>query len=60
ISLMVLNWVDLAVMSGFTLLLVPFLMRGRRLNRLEGGVLVVGYGVYCIYLVKPEWLGISG
>ncbi|MBK1826997.1 calcium/sodium antiporter [Haloferula rosea] len=59
ISLKVLNWVDLAVMSGFTLLLVPFLMRGRRLNRIEGSVMVVGYFVYCIYLVKPEWLGIS-
>jgi len=60
ISLKVLNWVDLAVMGGFTLLLVPFLMRGRRLNRIEGSVMVVGYFVYCIYLVKPEWIGLAG
>lgn len=59
ISLDVLNWVDLAVMSAFTLLLVPFLMRGRRLNRIEGSVMVIGYFVYCIYLVKPEWLGLA-
>lgn len=59
IALDALNWVDLAVMSGFTLLLVPFLMRGQRLNRIEGSVMVVGYFLYCIYLVKPEWLGLA-
>lgn len=51
---------DLGVMCGFTLLLVPFLMRGARLNRIEGGVLVIGYLAYCVWLVKPEWFGLSG
>ena len=45
---------DLWVMSGFTLLLVPFLVRGARMNRWEGAVLLVCYGVYCTWLVKPD------
>lgn len=55
-----LNHVDVLVMSGFTVALVPLILRGRRINRIEGGLLLVGYFTYCIYLVKPEWLGISG
>ena len=50
---------DLAVMGGVTLLLVPFLMGGKRINRLEGAVLMIGYFVYCTWLVKPEWFGVT-
>jgi len=42
--------VDLAVMLGFSLLLVPFLMTGLRLSRREGGVLLVLYLTYVAYL----------
>lgn len=37
---------DQWVMLGTALLLLLFLYTGRRLSRFEGGVLVVGYGVY--------------
>ncbi|WP_309044323.1 calcium/sodium antiporter [Marinobacter sediminicola] len=37
---------DQWVMLGTSLLLLLFLYTGRRLSRLEGGVLVVGYGIY--------------
>ncbi|MEP4076560.1 calcium/sodium antiporter [Haloferula sp.] len=53
------NPVNLWVMGGVTLILVPFLAWGRRINRFEGTTLVVGYLVYCIWLVKPEWLGMA-
>lgn len=52
-----LNRLDLAVMSGFTLVLVPFLAKRARINRIEGGLLLVGYFTYCVWLVKPEWFG---
>jgi cation:H+ antiporter len=52
-----LNRIDLAVMSGFTLALLPVLMRKRRINRIEGALLLVGYFTYCLWLVKPEWFG---
>jgi cation:H+ antiporter len=58
ISLVSLAWVDLAVMGGFTLVLVPFLLGGARLNRIEGGLMLGAYLLYCVYLVKPEWLGV--
>lgn len=37
---------DQWVMLGTALLLTLFLYTGRRLSRLEGGVLLVGYGIY--------------
>jgi cation:H+ antiporter len=37
---------DQWVMLGSSVLLLVFLYTGRRLSRLEGGVLLVGYGVY--------------
>ena len=50
---------DVVVMCGFTLLLIPFLARGARLNRFEGAILLGGYLVYCVSLVKPQWLGLG-
>jgi cation:H+ antiporter len=41
---------DFAVMIAFSLLLVPLLYTGRRLHRLEGVALLVGYGVYLLVL----------
>ncbi|GAA5480811.1 calcium/sodium antiporter [Haloferula sargassicola] len=52
-----LNRLDLWVMGGFTLALVPLLARGARINRVEGALLMVGYFTYCTWLVKPEWFG---
>lgn len=40
---------DQWVMLGTSLLLLLFLYTGRRLSRLEGGILLAGYGVY-VYL----------
>ncbi len=60
ISVAALSAVDLAVMAVVTVLLVPFLAKGMRLNRIEGGLLVAGYLAYCVWLVKPEWFGVSG
>jgi cation:H+ antiporter len=37
---------DQWVMLGSSVLLLVFLYTGRRLSRLEGGILLVGYGVY--------------
>ena len=37
---------DQWVMLGTSLLLLVFLYSGRRLSRAEGGVLLIGYGIY--------------
>ncbi|MBT8121291.1 MAG: sodium:calcium antiporter, partial [Gammaproteobacteria bacterium] len=37
---------DQWVMLGTSLLLLVFLYTGRRLSRMEGGMLLLGYGVY--------------
>ena len=58
ITVQSLNRIDLAVMCGFTLALVPILFRGRTINRIEGGLLLVGYLSYCVWLVKPEWFAV--
>ena len=39
---------DQWVMLGSSLLLLLFLYTGRRLSRLEGGILLAGYGVYVV------------
>lgn len=39
--------VDLAVMGGLTLLLVPMMLTGRRITRVEGALLLTGYLGYC-------------
>ncbi|MFC7335811.1 calcium/sodium antiporter [Haloferula chungangensis] len=49
------NPVNLWVMGGVTLILVPFLAWGQKINRIEGGILVVGYLIYCTWLVVPQW-----
>ncbi len=42
--------VDLYVMIGFTLLLVPILWKGRVIMRWEGAVLLLSYFGYCTFL----------
>ena len=42
--------VDLYVMIGFTLMLIPILWKGRRITRWEGSILLVGYFAYCGFL----------
>jgi cation:H+ antiporter len=49
--------VDLGVMLLATAVLVPFMISGFLLSRIEGAVLVVGYGVYCAWLVNPGLFG---
>jgi len=44
---------DLWMMIGVTVLLVPFLATGRRLNRIEGGLLFASYGGY-LFLIWPK------
>ncbi|NNE91855.1 MAG: calcium/sodium antiporter [Verrucomicrobiales bacterium] len=42
--------VDLVVMLGFTLFLLPLMWTRRRVSRWEGSALLIGYIAYCIYL----------
>jgi len=42
---------DLGVMVGFTLLLLPFMKTGFRLQRWEGALLLAGYIAYVVHLV---------
>lgn len=44
---------DLWMMIGVTALLVPFLATGKRLNRIEGGLLFASYGGY-LFLIWPK------
>jgi len=39
-------WFDQWIMLGAAVLLTLFLVSGRRLSRLEGVVLLMGYGAY--------------
>jgi cation:H+ antiporter len=55
-----LGTIDVVVMCAFTVLLIPFLVTGHRINRTEGGILLGGYLVYCAWLVQPQWFGVSG
>jgi cation:H+ antiporter len=43
---------DLAVMFGLTLILLPLMRIGFRISRLEGGLLFVGYIVYVVYRLQ--------
>ncbi|GHC58670.1 calcium/sodium antiporter [Roseibacillus persicicus] len=45
-----LEMTDLAVMTGVTVLLFPFMLTRRALSRLEGGILLGGYLVYVVLL----------
>lgn len=45
-----LEMADLAVMSGITVLLFPFMLTRKTLSRMEGGILVAGYCIYVIWL----------
>jgi cation:H+ antiporter len=49
--------IDLGVMLLATAVLVPFMISGFLLSRIEGAVLVIGYGVYCAWLVNPGMFG---
>ena len=42
--------VDLLVMTGFALILLPMARSGRTISRIEGGVLLVLYGCYIAWL----------
>ena len=42
--------VDVAVMVAFAFVLVPMLWSGRRLVRVEAGLLAAGYAAYVVYL----------
>lgn len=44
-----LKWVDLGVMFGMALIVLPLITTGARLRRFEGGVLLGGYLAYCIW-----------
>jgi len=43
-------WPDLWVMLGFSVLLWPFLVTGRRLSRVEGSILLAGFVAYFTWL----------
>ena len=43
---------DLAVMLAFSIVVVPFLVTGHRISRLEGGVLLLSYAAYIGFLYR--------
>ncbi|QQL44397.1 calcium/sodium antiporter [Sulfuriroseicoccus oceanibius] len=43
------NPTNLYVMAGVTLLIFPMMITAKRLSRIEGVVLLVGYAAYCVY-----------
>jgi cation:H+ antiporter len=45
-------WLDLPVMIGFALVLVPMMLIGMRISRLSGVLLLVGYAAYVWYLIE--------
>lgn len=42
--------IDVIVMIGFSLVLIPFLLTGLRLGRLEGAIFIALYATYVVYL----------
>lgn len=46
------GWVDLGLMVGLVVVLLPLLWTGFRLNRLEGGILLATYIGYIYYLLN--------
>lgn len=45
------SWVDLGVMMGLTILIMPFMWSRMRLNRMEGGILVVIAVSYSVMVI---------
>ena len=43
-------WIDLFVMCGFSLVIWPFLRLDMKMTRIEGAILVAGYGAYIAWL----------
>ncbi len=43
---------DFLWMIGFTLLLYPIMRSGHRITRMEGGILLLVYGLYIYFLLK--------
>lgn len=41
------SYVDISVMMGVTILILPFMWSKMRLTRIEGGILLAGYVIYC-------------
>lgn len=49
-----LRFVDLPLMMLATLICVPVFLSGRRVTRIEGGLLVAGYAAYLTYLITAR------
>ena len=47
-----LMWLDLPVMIGFALVLLPLMLWRRQISRLAGVMLLLGYGAYLWYLLE--------
>jgi cation:H+ antiporter len=47
-----LMWLDIPVMIGFALVLVPMMMMGLKITRLNGALLLLGYAAYVAYLLQ--------
>ena len=45
------QWIDLAVMCGFTVILWPMMRTGHKISRVEGVILLAGYVGYITWLV---------
>jgi cation:H+ antiporter len=44
-------FVNLPIMVGVSLLCLPIFLSGRRISRLEGGLMIGGYALYMGYLI---------
>ena len=49
-SITEINMVDLGVMLAFTFALLPVMLTRRKVGRIEGALLLLGYVSYCVYL----------
>jgi cation:H+ antiporter len=46
--------IDIPIMVGVALLCVPIFITGRRVSRIEGGVMVAAYLLYLGYLLAAQ------
>lgn len=51
ISISVSSFVDLGILLGVTLIAYAFVVTGKTINRIEGGIMVFLYGLYMLYAI---------
>ena len=51
VQIMVASFVDLGMLLGVSLIAYAFIFTGRRVSRVEGGVMVLMYALYTCYVI---------